>query len=144
MLVHYLNLAIETLQSLIDITKTDIEDIKQAHHEILFNRVKGKDELVSVFEKYKCMIDNELLSLSQKNIGVELKDLLNAEQKELLQDMKVQLEQLKNLNRRYAKIVLTVSSFYNSLMERMLPADDNKIGYDGLPQRRSSLFETKA
>ena len=54
------------------------------------------------------------------------------------------VEQLKTLNRRYAKIVLTVSSFYNSLMERMLPADDNKIGYDGLPQRRSSLFETKA
>ncbi len=43
MLVHHLNLAIETLQSLIDVTKSDITDIKQAKHEKLFARLKAKE-----------------------------------------------------------------------------------------------------
>ncbi len=144
MLVHYLNLAIESLQSLIDITKSDIEDIKQAKHEKLFSKVKSKEEMVSSFEKYKNLIDSEIVSMAAANPSLELKDLLSESQRDLLGDMREKLTELKSTNRHYAKLVIAVSSFFNGLIEQMLPKDDQKPGYDGLIQRRTSILEIKA
>ncbi len=144
MLVHYLNLAIESLQNLIDITKTDIEDIKQAKHEKLFGKVKSKEEMVSSFEKYKNLIDAEIVSMAAANPSLELKDLLSESQRDLLGDMREKLTELKATNRHYAKLVIAVSSFFNGLIEQMLPKDDQKPGYDGLIQRRASILEIKA
>jgi hypothetical protein len=144
MLVHYLNLAIESLQNLIDITKSDIEDIKQAKHEKLFGKVKSKEEMVSSFEKYKNLIDAEIVSMAAANPSLELKDLLSENQRDLLGDMREKLTELKSTNRHYAKLVIAVSSFFNGLIEQMLPKDDQKPGYDGLIQRRASILEIKA
>ena len=49
MLVHHLNLAIETLQSLIDVTKSDITDIKQARHEKLVCQTENKRGVFRLF-----------------------------------------------------------------------------------------------
>ena len=143
MLVHHLNLAIESLQSLIDVTKSDIDDIKQAKHEKLFARLKSKEEILGSFEKYKNHIDSEIVSMAAANPSLDLRELLNEKQKDLLEDMREKLTQLKATNRHYAKLVISVSSFYNSLLEQMVPKEE-KTGYDGLMQRRTSILEIKA
>lgn len=144
MLVHYLNLAIDSLQSLIDITKSDIEDIKQAKHEKLFGKIKSKEEFVSYFEKYKNLIDSEIVSMATANPSLELRELLSDAQQDLLGDMREKLTELKSTNRHYAKLVVAVGSFYNALLDQMLPKDDQKPGYDGVMQRRTSILEIKA
>lgn len=145
MLVHYLNLAIETLQNLIDITKSDINDIKEAKHDKLFGKVKSKEEMVSTFERYKNLIDSEIVSMASVNPSLELKELLSEAQKDLLDDMRQKLNELKSANKHYAKLVIAVGSFYNSLLEQMTPKEDHHMsGYDGLSQRRASFLEIKA
>jgi glutamyl-tRNA reductase len=144
MLVHHLNLAIESLQSLIDITKSDIDDIKQAKHEKLFARLKSKEEILSSFEKYKNHIDSEIVSMASKNPNLDLRELLSDAQQTLLEDMREKLTQLRSTNKHYAKLVIAVSSFYNSLLEQMTPKDEQRAGYDGLMQRRTSILEIKA
>lgn len=145
MLVHYINLAIETLQNLIDITKSDIEDIKQAKHDKLFGKVKSKEEMVSTFEKYKNLIDSEIVSMANASPSLELKDLLSESQKDLLDDMRQKLNELKSTNKHYAKLVVAVGSFYNSLLDQMTSKDEqHNMGYDGVVQRRSSFLEIKA
>ena len=144
MLVHYLNLATESLQGLIDLTKTDINDIKEARHEKLFGKLKIKEEFVSSFEKYKNLIDNSIVEMAVSNPSLELKELLSEEQKDLLGDMREKLMELKQTNRHYAKLVVAVSSFYNSLLEQMLPPEEQRQGYDGLVQRKAGFLEAKA
>jgi glutamyl-tRNA reductase len=144
MLVHYLNLAIESLQSLIDVTKSDIDDIKQAKHEKLFARLKSKEEILGSFEKYKNHIDSEIVSMAAANPSLDLRELLGDKQQELLEDMREKLIQLKSTNRHYAKLVIAVSSFYSSLLDQMLPKEEQKAGYEGLMQRRTSILEIKA
>ncbi len=144
MLVHYLNLAIDSLQSLIDTTKSDIEDIKQAKHEKLFGKLKGKEEIMLSFEKYKTHIDSEIVSMASENPSLDLKDLLSDIQRDLLEEMRDKLGELKSVNRHYAKLVAAVSSFYNSLIEQLLPGDEQKSGYDGIAQRRTGMLEIKA
>lgn len=144
MLVHYLNLAIDSLQHLIDTTKTDIEDIKEAKHDLLFARLKGKEETMLSFEKYKNHIDSEIVNMATANPELELKELLSEDQKDLLDDMRQKLMELKSVNRHYAKLVVAVSSFYNSLLDQLLPKDEHKSGYDGVAQRRSGMLEIKA
>lgn len=144
MLVQYLNLAIESLQNLIDITKSDIADIKEARHDKLFAKLKSKEEMLSSFEKYKNMIDAEIVSMASKNPSLELKELLSEEQKELLSDMREKLSSLKEVNKHYAKLVVAVGAFYNTLLEQMLPREDMRSGYDKSVQRRSGFLEIKA
>lgn len=144
MLVQYLNLAIESLQNLIDITKSDIADIKEAKHDKLFAKLKSKEEMLSTFEKYKNLIDAEIASIASKNPSLELKELLSEEEKELLGDMREKLLKLKEINRHYAKLVVAVSSFYSALLEQILPKKDMSVGYDKSTQRRSNFLETKA
>ena len=145
MLVHYLNLAIDSLQHLIDTTKTDIEDIKEAKHGILFSRLKGKEETMLSFEKYKTHIDSEIVNMANESPDLELKELLSEEQKDLLEDMRNKLTELKAVNRHYAKLVVAVSSFYNSLLDELLPKDEHgRSGYDGSVQRRTGMLEIKA
>lgn len=144
MLVHYLNLAIESLQGLIDITKTDIDDIKNARHEKLFGKLKIKEEFVNSFERYKSMIDSEIVDMAVANPSLELRELLDDSQKDLLNDMREKLLELKQTNRHYAKLVVAVNSFYNSLVEQMLPNGEQAFGYDGHAQRRAGFLEAKA
>jgi len=144
MLVHHLNLAIETLQSLIDVTKSDITDIKQARHENLFARLKTKEEFLGSFENYKNLIDAHIVEMAANNGGSDLGSILSKEQKELLDSMRNKLNELKSVNKHYAKLVIAVSTFYNSLIEQIVPPKEQKSGYIGMTQRRSAMLEIKA
>jgi len=146
MLVQSLRLAIESLQSLIDITKIDIEDIKVAAHDKLFSRVRSKDELIKQFESYKRMIDTQISNMANNNPEADLVEILSSEERELLNQMRDKLNELKDANKHYAKIVVAVSSFYNSMLESFVPKTMQEHGgsYAANAIKQASFVEVKA
>ena len=142
MLSHYLDKALNDLEQLTQLTQTDIDDIKLAKHEVIFDRSKIKEELISSFQNKKAMIDNEISKLMESYPDRGLEHLLSSEDQEKLSSLKEKLVELKTLNKRYAKLVLTVSEFYNSLLERMVPTEMN--GYEKVAQKHRSLLEVRA
>lgn len=142
MLSHYLEKALNDLDQLTNLTQTDIDDIKLAKHEQIFDRSKIKEELISAFQNKKALIDNEISKMMQAHPDLELENLLSTEDQAQLSDLKNKLFTLKTLNKRYAKLVLTVSEFYNSLLERMVPTEMN--GYEKVPRKHRSLLEIRA
>jgi len=146
MLVQSLRLAIESLQSLVDITRTDIEDIKVAAHDKLFSRVKSKEELIKQFESYKRMIDTQITTMASESPDADLVEILSAEERELLGKMRDKLNELKDVNKHYAKIVVAVSSFYNSMLESFVPEAMQECSgsYATASIRQASFVEIKA
>lgn len=139
MLHHYLQNAVNDIDTLINITQQDISDIKEAKHNDVFGRAKTKDELIGSFENKKALIDNEITKLLQENPNRTLDNLLEEEQKALLDEMKTKLHDLKHLNKHYARMVLAVSEFYNSLLERLIPTESH--GYEGTKRSASSFLQ---
>lgn len=142
MLHHYLQSAINDLRSLLAITRQDIEDIKEAKHQIIFSRTKTKDDLIASFENKKSLIDHEILKLTKERPETSLGDLLDQEATVLLGELRESLEDLKEENRRYARMVLAVSEFYNSLLERLLPSQTQD--YSGKKHAPSSFLTLEA
>ncbi|RDU65729.1 hypothetical protein CQA53_06095 [Helicobacter didelphidarum] len=123
-LLHtYLQDAINKLQSLITFTKDDIEDIKQAKHEAVFHRSILKTSAIKEFELAKGMIDQEILSLTQKHPHLKLAEILDEKANVLLGDMRSMLEELKSSNTHYARIVFAVSEFYTSMADKLIPRE---------------------
>ncbi len=123
MLTHHLQSALEDLKDLIKITKSDIEDIKKAQHDPQFERLSIKDEKLKSFESKKAMIDHEISSLMTQNPNAELPNLLNDEQHQLLDELKIQLSELREVNKEYAKLVVIVSNLYNDFLEQIVPTE---------------------
>jgi len=141
MLSHHLQNALEDLRALIKITQTDIEDIKEAQHDPQFDRLSLKEEKLKSFETKKAMIDHEISSLMTSSPDVDLPDLLNAEQHQLLDDLKVELSNLRDVNKKYAKLVLVVSNLYNNFLERLVPTEMQ--GYNKVASKDSAIIEVR-
>ncbi|QOP40789.1 MULTISPECIES: hypothetical protein [Sulfurimonas] len=141
MLTHHLTSALEDLKDLIQITKSDIEDIKQAQHDPQFDRLSIKDEKLKSFESKKAMIDYEISSLMTQNPNAQLPDLLNDEQHKLLDELKIQLSELRDVNKEYAKLVVIVSNLYNDFLERLVPTEMQ--GYNKVASKNSSILEVR-
>ena len=62
------------------------------------------------------MIDYEISLLMTQNPDKDLPQLLNEEQHASLDDLKMELSNLRDTNKTYAKLVLTVSNLYNSFL----------------------------
>lgn len=142
MLTHYLQTAIEDIDSLIELTQKDILDIKEAKHEAVFERTKIKNDLIHAFENKKSLLDNELLKLVNSNTDKELDEVLDESQKEMLQDIKEKLQELKHKNKEYAKFVVTISEFYNSLLDSVFPRDMD--GYSKANHKPATLLKVEA
>lgn len=142
MLLHYLNNAITDIENLIDLTKKDIEDIKVAKHSEIFERGRIKNDLIQSFENKKSLLDNELMKLMKENGQKPLEELLETQQKELLTLMKMKLSELKISNKEYAKYVITISQFYNSLLDSIFPRDME--GYKMAQHKPASLLKIRA
>ena len=142
MLSHHLQSALEDLRDLIAITESDIEDIKQAQHDPQFDRLTLKEEKLKSFEAKKAMIDHEIALLVQQNPNTQLPDLLSQEQHQLLDDLKTELNNLKDINRKYAKFVLVVSNLYNDFLERLVPTEMQ--GYKKVASKESAILEVRA
>ena len=141
MLTHYLKSAIKDLEQIEKYIKDDIKDIKEANHESIFKRTKTKEELIITFENKKALIDNEILKIVQQNQNEELENLISPLDKELLDKLKENLQSLKETNKYFAKLLLAVSEFYNSLYSKMLPTEN--FGYGNMVAKKEAIFELK-
>lgn len=140
MVKHYLDEAISELGELIAITKQDIENIQKADHSHVDDHSKKKTELVRKFEKTKSQLDNELVKLAQANAGTDLASILSDEIKDRLAQLRDSLETLQKVNKEYAKSVVVVKEFYDSLLKTMLGAQNPSSYGDGA---KSSLADAE-
>ena len=141
MLTHHLQSALEDLKDLIKITRSDIEDIKKAQHDPQFERLSIKDEKLKSFESKKAMIDHEISALMTKNPDASLPNLLNDTQHELLDELKIQLSELREVNKEYAKLVVIVSNLYNNFLEQIVPTEMQ--GYSKVASKDPSILEVR-
>ena len=141
MLSYHLQSALSDLRDVIKITESDVEDIKVANHNPQFDRLKLKEEKLKSFESKKAMIDHEIASLISANPSVELPELLNEEQHEYLAELKVELQNLRDANKRYAKLVLAVSNLYNTFLERLVPTEMQ--GYSRVASKDSTILKVR-
>lgn len=142
MLTHYLQNAIKDIDNLIEQTQKDIDDIKVAKHTNVFERAKIKDDLIRSFEQKKSLLDNELMKMLKESGKKSLEELLSVEQKQLLAHMKAKLSELKSCNKQYAKYVVTISQFYNVLLDSIFPRDMD--GYKVATHKPASLLKVEA
>jgi len=142
MLSHHLQGALKDLRELIEITESDINDIKEAKHETQFSRLSLKEEKISSFETKKSMIDYEISQLIASHPNTELPSLLTSQQHQLLDELKIELANLHEVNKRYAKMVLAVSNLYNTFLEKLVPTEMQ--GYEKVAARRPSFLEVRA
>ncbi|PAF44136.1 hypothetical protein [Helicobacter sp. 11S02629-2] len=141
MLKNYLEGAIKDLQNLISYTYEDIEDIKVANNQSIFERNIIKSSLIKEFETKKGLIDEQMILLMQTNPDRPLSELISPEISTLLISMRQNLEALKDINTRYARMVFAVSEFYTSLVEQLFPKE--KADYKG-SMVKSSLLSLQA
>jgi len=141
MLSHHLKGALVDLQDLIKITQSDIDDIREAKNNPQFKRLSLKEEKLKSFESKKAMIDYEISSLISSNPNVDLPDLLNEEQFLSLDALKEELVKLHEINKTYAKLVLTVSTLYNKFLEQLVPTEMQ--GYKKVASKNPSILEVR-
>ncbi len=141
MLSHHLQSALQDLKDLITLTESDIKDIKEAKHDPQFDRLSLKEEKIKSFESKKAMIDHEISSLMTTNPNKELQELLTTEQHQLLDELKVELSKLRDVNKHYARLVLIVSNLYNTFLERLVPTEMQ--GYKRVASKDASILQIR-
>jgi hypothetical protein len=127
------------LDRLINITLQDIEDIKNANHETLFERNKEKDKIVQEFILQKNQIDRILINRSKN--GLSLENMLNDEEDKLFDEFKIKLQKLHTIHKKFSKMALLVANFYNNLSNKVNQTEVD-IGYK-MTQKYSSNFSLK-
>jgi len=142
MLSHHLQGALADLKDLIQITESDITDIKEAKNDPQFDRLSLKEEKLKSFESKKAMIDYEISSLMSKNPDMDLPQLLSKEQHNQLDDLKIELNKLRDVNKHYARLVLVVSNLYNTFLERIVPTEMQ--GYNKVASKNSTILQVRA
>ena len=141
MLSHHLQGALNDLKDLIKITESDIADIKEAKNDPQFDRLSIKEEKIKSFESKKAMIDYEISSLMTESPDKDLPQLLNKDQHEALSELKEELSNLRDVNKRYAKLVLVVSNLYNTFLEKLVPTEMQ--GYNKVASKNPSILEIR-
>ena len=141
MLSYHLQSAIKDLKDLIEITESDIGDIKEANNDPQFDRLSLKEDKLKSFEAKKAMIDYEISSLMTSHPDVELPQLLDDAQHKLLDELKIELSQLREENKHYAKLVVVVSNLYNTFLERLVPTEMQ--GYNKVASKDATLLEVR-
>jgi hypothetical protein len=141
MLSHHLQGALGDLRDLIKITESDISDIKEARNDQQFERLALKEEKLKSFENKKAMIDYEISSLMTAQPDKDLPQLLDEEQHTALDNLKIELSNLRDVNKKYAKFVLTVSNLYNTFLERLVPTEMQ--GYSKIASSSSAILEVR-
>lgn len=142
MLSHHLEGALSDLRDLVKITEADIADIKEANNNPQFDRLSIKDDKLKSFEQKKAMIDYEISSLMSANPDADLPELLDNKQHKSLEELKIELNNLREINKKYAKLVLAVSNLYNTFLERLVPTEMD--GYEKKASKNPSVLEVRA
>jgi hypothetical protein len=139
MIQMYIKNAIKDVEQLIELTKLDIEDIQEANHDKIADRVSQKNHLAISFETNKSLLNDEL---SKKAKNSNLNEILNKDDKELLEELKIKLSKLKEKNREYAKYVVKLNEFYTSLFDEMFKLD--RDGYKVANAKPATMFTVSA
>ncbi|MDQ1244193.1 MAG: hypothetical protein QG565_533, partial [Campylobacterota bacterium] len=111
------------------------------NHNPQFDRLKLKEEKLKSFESKKAMIDHEISVMMAASPDKDLPELLNEEQHGYLAELKVELSNLRDVNKRYAKLVLAVSNLYNTFLERLVPTEMQ--GYTKVASRDSTILKVR-
>ncbi|QQF52628.1 flagellar export chaperone FlgN [Campylobacter fetus] len=143
MLEKYLDDAVLYLEELIEITKADIENIKNADHSLVAEHTRLKSELIKKFENTKTLLDNELVKLAKANNGTDLADILCDDIKEKLSKLRESLVSLQKVNKEYAKSVIVVKEFYDSLLKSMFGSDSGSGSYGSESLSPEQLFKLR-
>jgi len=141
MLKKYLEGALDDLHQLISITEQDITDISDANHIPIFERISGKDKLVQTFETKKKLIDQQINKAVQRNPSAGIDGVLDEIEKGHLTSLRESLLKLKDVNRRYARLVVSVGTFYSALLEKVIPTEME--GYETVVKQSASFLEIK-
>ncbi len=141
MLSYHLQSALKDLRDLIEISQKDIDDIQAAAHDNQFERLAMKEERLKSFESKKAMIDHEISKKMSANPEKGLSALLDQSEHHELENLKIELSRLREVNQRYAKMVLSVGSFYNSLLERVVPTEMQ--GYKKVASSDSTFLKVR-
>lgn len=143
MLKKYLEEAIAVLDELIATTSEDIKNIKEAKHSAVEESVKKKNDLVKKFEATKSMLDKELMKVSKEHSSTDLASILDDEVKSNLVKMRGKLEELHEKNKEYAKYVVVVKEFFDSLVSNIFQNKKDNDGYSKSQPTPESLFKTR-
>lgn len=143
MLKTYLDDAISVLDELIKTTNLDIENIKEAKHSEVEESVKLKNNLVKKFENTKLLLDKELLRVSKEHNGSDLASILDDEVKANLVKLRGKLEELHQKNKEYARYVVTVKEFFDSLVKDMFKDAKDDSGYSKAQPTPETLLKTR-
>ncbi|EAK1252361.1 flagellar protein FlgN, partial [Campylobacter jejuni] len=106
------------LAKLIALTEEDIENIKVAKHESVTPSVEEKNKLIAEFITAKKQLDVALVELNNSSTK-GLSELLDDEDKQKLDLLKKNLQNLHSKNKEYAKFVLIVKDFLDGLVNKM-------------------------
>ncbi|EAL8260450.1 flagellar protein FlgN [Campylobacter jejuni] len=110
------------LAKLIALTEEDIENIKVAKHESVTPSVEEKNKLIAEFITAKKQLDVALVELNNSSTK-GLSELLD-EDKQKLDLLKKNLQNLHSKNKEYAKFVLIVKDFLDGLVNKMFDIND--------------------
>ncbi|TWO19572.1 flagellar protein FlgN [Campylobacter hyointestinalis] len=130
MINRYLDESIALLNELIEITQKDIENIKNADHTQLDEHTRQKATIIKKFENTKNLLDKELIKISSEHNGTDLANILSDEIKDKLGVLRESLVLLQNKNKEYAKFVVAVKEFYDSLVKKMFGKDSDSSYVD--------------
>lgn len=111
MLKKYLEGAVGDLKQLYKLSEDDILDIKQANHDAIFGRVATKERLIETFEAKKRAIDEQISRKASQNNGAGLDSILNINEKQLLEELKTKLFELKKLIEDMLVLLLVLELF---------------------------------
>ncbi|MDO5046052.1 flagellar export chaperone FlgN [Campylobacter sp.] len=143
MLKTYLDDAISVLDELIKTTNLDIQNIKEAKHSAVEESVKLKNDLIKKFENTKSQLDKELLRVSKEQNSTDLASILDDEVKANLVKLRGKLEELHQKNKEYARYVVTVKEFFDSLVSDMFKDKKDESGYSKAQPTPETLFKTR-
>jgi hypothetical protein len=87
------------------------------------------------------MIDHEISTLMSAHPEKDLPELLDEQQHTYLSELKKELSTLREENKHYAKLVLTVSNLYNTFLERLVPTEMQ--GYKKVASKDPSILEIR-
>ena len=142
MLTRYVKGAICDIDRLIALTKSDIDHIKEARHELLSENQREKDALILAFENKKSLLNGELIERTKRQPQTPLEEILNSEEKQLLEKLQKRLKKLKKVNRQFARYVVSISEFYNTMLDRLFALDTE--GYEKSSPKPASILKVSA
>ncbi|MBZ7984792.1 flagellar biosynthesis protein FlgN [Campylobacter sp. Cr9] len=141
MIEKRLSTANNLLLTIIKLTEQGIADIREARKDRLDSQNKEKLDALNAFLKEKKALDMALLDLANKNNG-NLTDVLSEKTNDLLQQLRFNLNYLLAKNKEYARYVLSVKEFYDSMLEEMLKDSIEVNGYKQEYKNTSTLNQT--